>query len=72
MDDKLSSRKRRAVRGPGRKRLAQITEALIGFDAEERRIVAAWGWLDIQAVDVPNGLRIKIRPTLLLFSMSYN
>lgn len=74
MDDKLSSRKHRAVRvkRDQRKRHGRITQALVSFDFEERRVVAAWGWLDIQVVDVPNGLRINVRPTLLLFSISYN
>ena len=75
MDEKPSSIKYGALpvrrRHPG-KRPRRITEALIGFDAEENRIVVTWGWWDIQVVDVPSGARINARPTLLLFSISYN
>jgi hypothetical protein len=75
VDDKRRSIKRSALRArrqQPRKRPDPIAEALISFDFEERRIVAGWAWLDIQVVDVPNGARINIRPTLLLFSISYN
>ncbi len=54
------------------KRADRITQALICFDSEERRIVATLGWLDIQMVNVPNGVRINAQPTLLRFPISYN
>jgi hypothetical protein len=54
------------------KRTDRITQALICFDFEERGIVATWGWIDIQMVDVPNGVRINAQPTLLRFPISYN
>jgi hypothetical protein len=54
------------------KRPDGITQALICFDSEERGILATWGWVDIQMVDVPNGVRINAQPTLLRFPISYN
>jgi len=75
VNGKRNSIKRSALRSERkqrRKRAVSIAQVLISFDFEERRIVASWGWLDIQALDVPSGMRINIRPTLLLFSISYN
>jgi hypothetical protein len=63
------------VRPPPRERRCKRTDrtqALICFDSEESRIVATLGWLDIQMVDVPNGVRINAQPTLLRFPISYN
>jgi len=54
------------------KRPDRITQVLICFDSEERGTVATWGWIDIQMVDVPNGVRINARPTLLRFPLSHN
>lgn len=42
------------------------------LDLEGRRIVAVWGWPDVRVIDVPNGVRIKIVPTLLLVPISCN
>jgi hypothetical protein len=73
VDDKRGSIKHGEVRDHrGHKRADQITQLLVGFDFEESRIVAAWGWLDVQMIDVPNGVRINARPALLLFRISYN
>jgi hypothetical protein len=76
VDYKLISIKYGEVRAAPReqrcKRTDRITQALICFDSEERRIVATWGWLDIKMVNVPNGLRIKVVPTLLRFAISYS
>jgi hypothetical protein len=44
----------------------------ICFDFEEGRIVASWRWLCVQLDNVPNGVRINIRPTLLLVRISCN
>jgi len=34
--------------------------------------VAAWSWVDVEAIRIPNGLRINIQPTLLLVRISCN
>lgn len=44
----------------------------IRFDFEGGRIMAAWSWVGVEAVHVPNGLRINVVPTLLLVRISCN
>jgi hypothetical protein len=44
----------------------------IRFDLEGRRIVALWSWVGVRMIDVPNGIRLTVLPTLLLVPISYN
>jgi len=76
VDSKRTSKKNGETRVRPRSRRLNRTHSLgalaVSYDLEDRRIVAAWTWIDIQAVNVPTGLRLKIQPALLLFSISYN
>jgi hypothetical protein len=44
----------------------------VRFDLEGRRVVAVWSWLGVGVVDVPNGVKIKVMPTMRLVPISYN
>jgi hypothetical protein len=44
----------------------------IGFDFAGDPIVASWRWFGVGVDDVPNGVKINIRPTLLLVRISCN
>jgi hypothetical protein len=44
----------------------------IRFDLEGRHIVAAWSWVGIRMITVPNGIRVAVVPTMLLVPISSN
>jgi hypothetical protein len=55
------------------KRAASIYPSpLITFDLNGRRINIAWSWIDVQVVDVPNGVRVEVVPALLLVPIARN
>ena len=45
---------------------------VLRFDVDHRGIVALWGWVDVQTVIVPNGIRVKITPTVSFVPISSN
>jgi hypothetical protein len=44
----------------------------VRFDFDDGRIVAVWRWVGVEAVHMPNGIRISIQPRLLLVRISCN
>ncbi len=44
----------------------------VRFDLDDRRVVAVWSWVGVEVRSVPNGLKIKIMPTMRLVPISYN
>ncbi len=44
----------------------------IRFDLSHRTIVAVWSWVDVECVDVPNGIKIMVGPSMLLVSLATN
>ena len=45
---------------------------LIRFDLSRRTVVAVWSWVGVECVDVPNGIKIKVAPSVLLVSFGTN
>lgn len=76
MDYKPFSIKKGAAQTAARdqrcKRPKNIMPVMVAFDLEDRRLVATFGWIDIQVVHDPNRLQISARPTVLFLTMSYN
>ena len=44
----------------------------IRFDLRGPRLVAVWSWPDVQVLNVPNGVRVKLVPALMLVPISCN
>lgn len=75
MDDKLISIRTGRVRVNDQrcKRAACVfPQPTLRFDVDNRRTVTAWSWPGVQVVNVPNGVRVKLVPTMLLVPMSCN
>ena len=45
---------------------------VIRFDLSHHNIVAVWSWVGVQCVDVPNGIKIEVGPSMLLVSFGAN
>jgi hypothetical protein len=44
----------------------------VRFDFDGHRVVALWSWTGVGVLDAPNGVKIKVVPTLRLVPISYN
>ena len=45
---------------------------VLRFDVDPRGIIAMWAWVDVQTLTLPNGIRVKIVPTVSLVPISSN
>jgi hypothetical protein len=50
----------------------QISPLIVGYELEERRLVAILAWIDVGMIDSGNGVRLAMLPSTLLFSLSFN
>lgn len=75
VDDKLISIRT----GPGRVQDQRckrpdcvFPQPTLRFDLESGRVIAAWSWPGVRVIDVANGVRVTLVPTMLLVPISCN
>lgn len=71
----ISLRKPRLRPSPERRatrRACVVTSPLIRFDVRPGNIAAVWTWLNVECVDSPTGITIKVGPSLLIVPLSVN